>query len=361
MTDIHTILLSELNRNLAGSELAKDIDTALIERSRAAKHAYQAVPKAQLRVDVEEKRFELLNEISMLQSETFFKVGHNALLARMIPNILIPYLIDQGAAAYEARSEQDLDILKMRLTHFRGLLDQAVNGREKRRMARVSGILGGIGGIGAIGGLVWYGAAVGLDKSWTIPILSIPVTVVLWSLIGALAAMLYRFNRSSDTEMEFPLGWFFTRPVTGMVMGLIVYLLMKGVLIITASGIPFGTLGSQEVVWLLAFLAGFSDRFCDLVLNLIVGRLGGFAMGSDAVAQGLGRDGAYAPSNRTAEMFEELAWTRRQQPQGSAAETHATASSAPLVAPVDVAAPSPKVARSKAGDGTGSSSNGKEA
>jgi hypothetical protein len=84
MTDIHTILLSELNRTLTGSELAKDIDDALIERIRVAKRAYQGIPHGQLRFDVEEKRTQLLNEISMLQSETFFKVGHSATLSRMI-------------------------------------------------------------------------------------------------------------------------------------------------------------------------------------------------------------------------------------------------------------------------------------
>jgi hypothetical protein len=169
-------------------------------------------------------------------------------------------------------------VLELNLTHFRGLLDQAVDGRAKRRSARGYGIFGTIAALFATGGLVAYGAGAGLDKNWVIPILSIPVTVILWSFIGSLAAMLYRFNQSSDTEMRNPLRWLFTRPLTGMVMGLLVYLFIKGALIVTGSTISFLTLGSQEVIWLLAFFAGFSDRFCDFVLNLIVGRLGGLAM-----------------------------------------------------------------------------------
>ena len=312
MTDIHTILLSELNRNLAGSELAKDIDDALIERIASAKRSYQAIPKSQLRFDVEEKRVQLLNEISMLQSETFFKVGHNAVLAQMIPNILIPYLIDQGAAAYEARKEQDLNVLEMNLAHFRSLLDQAVSGNAKRHNARVYGILGTIGGIGLTGCVVWYGAALGLSKNWIIPILSIPVTVVLWSMIGSLAAMLYRFNKSSDSEMLFPMRWLFTRPVTGMVMGMIVYLLMKGVLIVSGSRIPFESLGSQEVVWLVAFFAGFSDRFNDFVMNTIVGRLGGIAMEPASSRDTGARQSDFAPTHRTFQILDEMSRTRRE-------------------------------------------------
>jgi len=313
MTDIHTILLSELNRNLAGSDLAKDIDDALIERIAAAKRSYQAIPQSQLRFDVEEKRVQLLNEISMLQSETFFKVGHNAGLTQMIPNILIPYLIDQGAAAYEARKEQDLNVLEMNLAHFRSLLDQAVTGGAKRHSARVYGILGTILGIGMTGCMIWYGAAQGLSKNWIIPILSIPVTVVLWSMIGSLAAMLYRFNRSSDAEMLFPVRWLFTRPLTGIVMGMIVYLVMKGVLIVSGSRIPFETLGSQEVVWLVAFFAGFSDRFNDFVMNTIVGRLGGFAMDPPSTRDKGTRQSDFAPTHRTFQMLDEMSRTRRDE------------------------------------------------
>jgi hypothetical protein len=348
MTDIHTILLSELNRTLAGSELAKDIDDALIERIRVAKRSYQSIPHGQLRFDVEEKRSQLLNEISMLQSETFFKVGHSATLSRMIPNILIPYLIDQGAAAYEARSEQDLNVLELNLTHFRGLLDQAVDGRAKRGTARGYGIFGTIAALFTTGGLVAYGAGAGLDKNWVIPILSIPVTVILWSFIGSLAAMLYRFNQSSDTEMSNPLRWLFTRPLTGMVMGLLVYLFIKGALIVTGSTISFLTLGSQEVIWLLAFFAGFSDRFCDFVLNLIVGRLGGLAMESKAEPAQAQTGRGHSPTHRTFEMLEELAWARRQA-------MDATASPEPY--PDAYMAPAKAVDRK--GDGT--SKNGKDA
>ncbi len=192
------------------------------------------------------------------------------------------------------------------------MLDQAVRGRATRRAVRGYGILGTVAGIFLTGGMVWYGAGLGLYKNWVIPLLSIPVTFVLWSPIGSFAAMLYRFNKSSDVEMEFPLRWLATRPVTGMVMGLIVYLIIKGVLIVSGSTIPFSTLGSQELIWLVAFFAGFSDRFCEAVLNLIVGRLGAAATDGPGSAVAPRRSAGHQPSHRTFEVLEELSWARRQ-------------------------------------------------
>ena len=308
MTDIQTVLLSQLNRSLVGSDLARDIDDVLIERFRVAKQTYRNMTQSQINARVEQQRHELLTKISMLQSETFFKVSSDGALSKMIPNILIPYLIDQGAAAYEARSAQDLRVLEVNLQQFQTVLDKAIGRTEQRSRARGYGIMGCIGALFAIAGLVWYGNAAGIDKGWIIPILSVPVTVTLWSLIGSLAAMLYRFNKAS--EMDEPLRWLFTRPVTGMVMGTIVYLLIKGTLILSSSGIPINSLGAQEVMWLIAFLAGFSDRFCDFVLNLVVGRLAGVAMESQPQPAS-GRDNwTTASTRRTMQLIEEQARDR---------------------------------------------------
>lgn len=308
MTDIQTVLLSQLNRSLVGSEMARDIDEVLIDRFRAAKQAYRSMPAAQVAGKVEQQRQLLLSRIAMLQSETFFKVSNDTALTKMIPNILIPYLIDQGAAAYEARSVQDLKVLELNLQQFQGVLDKAINRTEQRRRSRGQGILGSIGALFLVAGLVAYGNQAGIDKNWIIPILSVPVTIVLWSLIGSLAAMLYRFNKSDD--LDEPLRWLCSRPVTGMVMGTIVYLMVKGLLILSGSQIPISTLGSQEVMWLVAFLSGFSDRFCDSVLNLVVGRLTGVEGESQAKVTQSSEAFHSAPSRRAVQLLDELSWDR---------------------------------------------------
>jgi hypothetical protein len=93
--------------------------------------------------------------------------------------------------------------------------------------------------------------------------------------------MLYRFNNSVDAELADPLRWSFTRPLTGVLMGIIAYLAFKiGLLVLQPMSAPDGATvtrlsAPQELLWLAAFLAGFSDRFADSVLRSLAGRLGG--------------------------------------------------------------------------------------
>ena len=52
MTDIQTVLLSQLNRSLVGSDLARDIDDVLIERFRVAKQTYRNMTQSQIAAEV---------------------------------------------------------------------------------------------------------------------------------------------------------------------------------------------------------------------------------------------------------------------------------------------------------------------
>lgn len=306
MTDIQTILLSQLNRHLVGSEMAKDIDDVLVDRFGAAKQEYRSIPKDELDGDVEEKRVELLNRISMLQSQTFFKVSKDDALTKMIPNLLIPYLIDQGAAAYEARSLQDLTMLDHNLQQFQKVLDQAIKRSHGSQSSRRYGVLGTtLGLIGTVALVVWAHRS-GLDMNWTIPIFSVPVPILLWSLVGSLAAMFYRFNTASETED--PLRLLLTRPVFGVGMGMIVYFLISSFLVPEIAALSLGT---HKAMWVVAFLAGFSDRFIDFTFKLIVGSLGHLSKTpDDQAAEAQGGDGA----RRTMELLEEMSWGRHSIP-----------------------------------------------
>lgn len=312
MTDIQTILLSQLNRNLVGSDMAKDIDDVLVERFGAAKQEYRSIPKEELDGDVEEKRVELLNKISVLQSQTFFKVSSDDALTSMIPNLLIPYLIDQGAAAYEARSVQDLTMLDNNLQQFQKVLEQAIRRTHGRQSSRRYGVIGTtLGLIGTVALVVWAHRS-GLDMNWTIPIFSVPVPIVLWSLIGSLAAMFYRFNISKETED--PLRMLLTRPVYGVGMGMIVYFLIASFLVPEIAALSLGT---HKAMWVVAFLTGFSDRFIDFTFKLIVGTLGTLSKTSgDRTTDPLHGDG----SRRTIELLEEMSWGRHSVPDRPGAQ-----------------------------------------
>src|SRR5438477_550043 len=87
-------------------------------------------------------------------------------------------------------------------------------------------------------------------KEHLIAIISIPFAIVMWSFIGSLSAMLYRFNKSDDAELADPLRWMFTRPLTGVVMGVVSFLILKaGLTTIGSTTIDPANLGKQEFMW----------------------------------------------------------------------------------------------------------------
>jgi hypothetical protein len=108
-----------------------------------------------------------------------------------------------------------------------------------------------------------------------IPVLGIPYPVIIWSLIGSFASMIYRFNAKPIYDFTDAIKWMITRPVQGVVLGSVLYLiLISGLFILTAGKTdnPAGLISTDEVILVLCFLIGFSDRFADNVFNTLVQR-----------------------------------------------------------------------------------------
>ncbi|GGA59082.1 hypothetical protein CYANOKiyG1_80480 [Okeania sp. KiyG1] len=119
-----------------------------------------------------------------------------------------------------------------------------------------------------VGGL-FYGPLVSVgEKSLNelkLPLINIPWPVVFWSFIGSFAAMIYRFNRQPIYEFGNVLKWTVTRSVQGIVLGSAFYLiLISGLSLLTSEKI------TTEVILILSFLVGFSDRFADNVFNTLI-------------------------------------------------------------------------------------------
>ncbi|MEL7005072.1 MAG: hypothetical protein AAFN93_20385 [Bacteroidota bacterium] len=108
-----------------------------------------------------------------------------------------------------------------------------------------------------------------------VPFFEIPWPVLLWSFIGSLAAMIYEFNRKPLYDFGNVAKWLITRPVQGVVLGSAFYLvLVSGLLLLTGSN-PSESADSarvDEVILVLSFLVGFSDKFADSVFNTLVDR-----------------------------------------------------------------------------------------
>ncbi|CCH95027.1 membrane hypothetical protein [Microcystis aeruginosa PCC 9432] len=111
-----------------------------------------------------------------------------------------------------------------------------------------------------------------------LPLLNIPWPVVFWSFIGSFAAMIYRFNRQPIHEFGDVVKWTLTRLVQGVVLGSAFYLILVSGLSLLTGVTPAASIDptpkkiTTEVILILSFLVGFSDRFADSVFNTLIER-----------------------------------------------------------------------------------------
>ena len=108
-----------------------------------------------------------------------------------------------------------------------------------------------------------------------LPLLGIPWPVIVWSLVGSFAAMIHRFNRKPIHDFGDTVKWLLTRPVQGVVLGSALYFVLISGLFLLTGGSATNTSGlitADELILVLCFLVGFSDRFANSVFNALVER-----------------------------------------------------------------------------------------
>lgn len=117
-------------------------------------------------------------------------------------------------------------------------------------------------------------------SAWTttteIPIIGIPLSVILWSVIGSIAAMLYRFYTSRKTKTPDEIRWLIARPIIGIIMGALSYLaIISGLFIFgsTVGATPDPSTIRPQLLWVVSFLGGFSDKFFESIINFAVGKI----------------------------------------------------------------------------------------
>lgn len=267
MLDPTLILVEKLTPLLI--DQAADLWKVLTKRVSEAKKEYQEKSPQDLVSEVEILRRKCLDNLSEIQARAILSLSNPALLQKIL---LI--LTELTARVYESQIEQDLDSLARQINQINSLLDRDEKERKNIRTLKLWGVL--ISTLVLIGLFVFafFTPIIGINNSDVVPIIQIPITVLMWSSIGSFTALAYRFNKSGDTELGNPLRWLITRPLAGIVMGIIAYLLLK-VGIVNLSPDKTISLATNELTWLLAFLAGFSDRFSESILKTAIGRLGG--------------------------------------------------------------------------------------
>ncbi len=125
--------------------------------------------------------------------------------------------------------------------------------------------------------LVIFWGSQSLTSGSEIPLLGIPVSVALWAAIGSLAAILYRFYTQRPERIRTELKWLIARPIIGIIMGSLEYLAILSGLIVfgtNQTGTPDSLNNTRpQLLWMLAFLGGFSDRFFESLIKNVMGKL----------------------------------------------------------------------------------------
>lgn len=234
------------------------------------KEEYQATGK-DLNAPGEEERRRLLKELGDLQLKARRYISHDQVLI-----VITPALLDQAAQIYEARGEANLKLIDISLEPIRGVVKQYEDTARHRSLVRWLAVITSVIALLILGSImIWGTSAAGLSVNTVVPLIQIPLPILLWSAIGSFTAILYRFNNSGDIELQEPLRWLITRPLTGLIMGVVSYFVILIGLLSIGAGNASPTAGKTEILWLVAFISGFSDRFADGLLDLLVGHFGG--------------------------------------------------------------------------------------
>jgi len=268
-----TANLMSLTSALLGAgtgEVVKNGIQVLAERVKSAQDAYRQTlcqsddPVQNLRHDVIRKINELRNRAALCISDPDFQQKIWCLL------------MEQMADAYETNTERGLNLVQYSAGQIEDVLNSYKQANGYRRKARWIGVFVSLLSMAGIGFFLRFANTTNLNGNTAPPVLGVPWCVLFWSFVGSFAAILYRFTNAGDQELEDPLRWLFSRPLTGVVMGSITYLVIEaGFLTLGSDPGGAATLGKNDVMLLLAFLAGFSDRFADSLLQSLVGRFGG--------------------------------------------------------------------------------------
>jgi|GEM_PF-6835071 len=107
-----------------------------------------------------------------------------------------------------------------------------------------------------------------------IPLLGVPVSVIIWASLGSLGAILYRFYTRQPGRLVDEVRWLVARPIIGIIMGALGYLtVLSGIFAFGgASAADAASNSRPQLMWLVAFLGGFSDRFFESVIDGVIGR-----------------------------------------------------------------------------------------
>jgi hypothetical protein len=101
-------------------------------------------------------------------------------------------------------------------------------------------------------------------------LVGVPIQYYLWGGIGGVLAALYGFVRHTslrNLDVQF-IHWYYLKPVLGIIIGPIIYLLF--ICIVFAMGLEIDPKEPNLLILLACLIAGFSERFSLGMLDAVM-------------------------------------------------------------------------------------------
>jgi hypothetical protein len=227
-------------------------------------------------------RLAQLEQLRHLQSAFLTSAADPVLVATYAPRF-----VQYADNIYSASTVRELALTGLQIDQLKSAWEQFRRTLSRRDQARLHAVALLVLVFGFLVGITVFDEHFTLDVTDEVRLLHVPVYVVVWSMIGSICSLLYRFNHSGDAELDDPMRVLLTRPLMGIALGSFSYLVVQlGFLTMSDPGsVPpeVAAAAAQQppndrVVHLMivvAFIVGFSDRLSEQVLKSLVGRFGG--------------------------------------------------------------------------------------
>lgn len=126
----------------------------------------------------------------------------------------------------------------------------------------------------------WSACGNGAAECFPIPnIMGAPAYIVLAAFTGAVVSVIYSISLSSGYSNGPSLLWIIGKPMTGVMMGVLVYIIVNSSLVLISDGaMRFSEIFTAEAkgkyfLQLLAFLGGFDNKFSQQMLEKVAGNI----------------------------------------------------------------------------------------
>jgi hypothetical protein len=181
------------------SEIVGACAKVLAERVKTAHDNYQQTT-AQAVDMVENERHQAISKINELRNRAALSVADPDLQQK-----IWCLLMEQTAEVYEATTARGISLVNDNTGQIKALLDSYQQAMNYRQRARAIAVVVSVLSLAGIGYFLYFAHASGMKGETALPVLGVPSCVLLWSVIGSFAAILYRFSNAGDRELEDPL------------------------------------------------------------------------------------------------------------------------------------------------------------